>query len=106
MKSLAEQLGGLLSDLPNDAQGEELGGDSDAVRDVVLGAISEETGLSAEEIDLQDTLDSQLSLFGLPLWSVVAQVEHELKVQFEDQQISAWETVADVLEAARAAKRQ
>lgn len=110
MKSLAEQLGDLLPNLP--VSDTESAADSphstadgaDAVWSAVYGALSEETGLAPDEISAESVLDDQLNLRGLSLWSVVAQIEYELKLQFEDAQVLSWNTASDVLEAAYKAK--
>lgn len=70
----------------------------------VTDLIAEEAGIAPEAVRGDARLVEDLELAGLALWSVVAQVERELRVTFPDRQIEAWETVRDLQDAVRAAQ--
>lgn len=91
--SLAEEVELASQDLPEETA--ERG-----PRGIVLAAVLEETGYEAENVRETLSLEDDLELTGLPLWSVVARVERDLAVTFPDTQVEAWRTLGDMLEAA------
>lgn len=68
----------------------------------VLQAVLTETDLPPADIRRDLSLEADLGLSGLPLWSVVAQVERQLGKSFPDRDVKAWKTLGDLLDAATA----
>ncbi len=69
-------------------------------RAVAVSAILTEVRLDPADMRPDLRLDEDLELTGLPLWSVVAQIERELKTTFADSAVRSWKTVEDVLRSA------
>ncbi len=69
-------------------------------RSAVIAAVLEETDFDPAKMSPHLRLDRDLELTGLPLWSVVADIERELKTTFPDEQVRGWETLGDLLDAA------
>lgn len=69
--------------------------------EVVLAAVLAETSLepSAAREDL--TLAGDLDLDTIGRYAVVTAIEHGLGTEFRDEDVDAWETLGDVLAAAR-----
>lgn len=110
MQNLAETLGQLLphgweapredADAESASQGGGTAADRRGSEDAVIALIAAEAGRAEDFVGPGDTLDEDLELTGLALWSVIAQVERELSVTFPDREVEAWRTVEDVLRAA------
>jgi len=74
----------------------------DPVGEAVMAAVLDETSLDPTQARAELPLTGpEMDLDRLGRYSVVAAVERELHIQFPDVEVEAWETLGDVLEAAR-----
>lgn len=113
MSSIADQLGSLLPEGWSDEAEESPAAEVEVTEvdvqeagatpeEIVIAVILEETGFDPALMRPELRLVEDLDLTGLALWSVVAQVEHELKATFPDVDVEGWVTLGDVLQAVRA----
>ncbi|WP_067780506.1 acyl carrier protein [Actinomyces vulturis] len=72
------------------------------IRELVVGIISEESGVDADQITDETKLAEDLDIDSLGLLTIATQVEQELDITIEDSAATSFTTVSDVLAAATA----
>lgn len=67
--------------------------------EILISALLEETGLEPSQTRAELQLRADLDMDDLSLYAVVTVIERSLKRNFTDEDIRAWETIGDMLNA-------
>lgn len=93
LAQLAALAGDTTADKPTPQADED---DSPSVADRVLATVRAAVG--RDDVTPQMTLEDQLDMDKLMLWSVITTIEDDEKITFLDQDVNACQTVSDVID--------